>query len=189
MRPWVGAKMAGFGARGTRIADSLALRDGIGPAANTGPTAPTVHAAQFRSERIPAGRMLSGVKGLGLRQLPHGQRPLASRPRRSDNAWPRFGSRRRAFAAGVFFTLADESGPDSARHENAANDPAQWPSRHCVAGFARRPANRSMLCGAISSKFGAAPIRRPTSRWCCRFRWPISRSCSAAKRTPTIMPR
>ena len=64
MRPWVGAKMAGFGPRGTRIADSLALRDGIGASTNTGPTAPTVHAAQFRSERIPAGRMLSGVKGL-----------------------------------------------------------------------------------------------------------------------------
>ena len=64
MRPWVGAKMAGFGARGTRIADALALRDGIGAAPNSGPTAPTVHAAQFRSERIPAGRILSGVKGL-----------------------------------------------------------------------------------------------------------------------------
>jgi cytochrome c553 len=65
LRPWVAAHMPGFGARGARVADALAVRDGTpGPAATISADSPIIHAATVEPERVSTGRSLAGLQGL-----------------------------------------------------------------------------------------------------------------------------
>ena len=65
IRPWVGARMPGFGGRATRIAAALAMRDGaIGSPVLTGKTAPTLGLPIIEPKHLQTGRFLVGTKAL-----------------------------------------------------------------------------------------------------------------------------
>jgi hypothetical protein len=65
LRPWVRARMPGFGPHGQRIAGELAARDGSSTVpAKPGPTVPTIAAPQIVSDHLQTGRFLVGTKAL-----------------------------------------------------------------------------------------------------------------------------
>ena len=66
LRPWTGARMPGFGLRGSHVAEDLGLRDGAaGPTPQGGPTAPAIRKPEIRPDQVQLGRFLVGSKALG----------------------------------------------------------------------------------------------------------------------------
>ncbi len=87
LRPWVGAKMPGFGPLGGRVADELAARDGAtGPAPLAGAAAPSIAAPNLEPKHLAVGRTLVGTKAPGLHQLPHVARQVVGQSARSDDS-------------------------------------------------------------------------------------------------------
>ncbi len=65
LRPWLGARMPGFGTRGGQLAAGLTARDGVpGPAVPSGPTVPNIKIPEVNPQRLKLGRYLVGVKAL-----------------------------------------------------------------------------------------------------------------------------